>query len=492
MKYKGTYFDMWDAWYMKANGKIHGFHLKSHPGDNWNVGHVVTDDLLHFKTCRDILTPFSEETHPDDCKGKYTGSAYYDEKSGTAYVYYTMRDGNASEKIGLATSTDLVNFKEYEGNPVLTINEDLFIKDSKQSGATDCRDMFVLYDEASRLYFGYFAAMTEIDGRRVGAIGMAKSPDLINWGEQSIVYTPSFGGVIEMPEVFKMGDKWYLTFLTGTGYGAKGAVDDPNLVKFTLYASSDSPLGPFVEEPGNLLIGGPSNSGYSCRTVLLGEKRYLMYIDKSDYGAAISLPKELRVCDGLLRPYYTDILKKIRTGKALAPTSTDLEAVKTSFAWPTFDEGLTDSEGALKVEMNARSYETYICKDFESCSIECEAEIDADCREAGLALETYDCSGNRVGCYTVSLNFDFGELTVYREDDVAHPYSPHAKCLFSFERGEIYHTRVIAMEGQIEVYINNVLVLQGNMQTADKIKPGIFCGNGSATFKSVKFYELEK
>lgn len=48
MKYKGTYFNMADAWYLNNNNTIHVFHLKSHSGENWNVGHLYTDDLLHF------------------------------------------------------------------------------------------------------------------------------------------------------------------------------------------------------------------------------------------------------------------------------------------------------------------------------------------------------------------------------------------------------------------------------------------------------------
>ena len=37
MKYKGTYYEMWDAWFMNVNGTIHGFYLKSLSGEDWNL-----------------------------------------------------------------------------------------------------------------------------------------------------------------------------------------------------------------------------------------------------------------------------------------------------------------------------------------------------------------------------------------------------------------------------------------------------------------------
>ena len=103
MKFKGNGFNMWDVWYVNVEGTVHAFHLKSQPG-KWNVGHLKTKDLLHFEKCEDVLHPLDEEKYPDDCLGKYTGCAYYNEKDKKIYLYYTMRNKNASEKIGLAIS----------------------------------------------------------------------------------------------------------------------------------------------------------------------------------------------------------------------------------------------------------------------------------------------------------------------------------------------------------------------------------------------------
>ncbi len=492
MKYKGNDYNMWDAWYMNVKGRVHGFHLKAQDS-LWNVGHVVTDDLLHFTKCEDILKPLDEKTHPDDCLGKYTGCAYYDEKSGRAYVYYTMRDKNCSEKIGVAISEDLENFIEYKGNPVLEIDKSIFNEKSKPSGATDCRDMLVIKDEKSDLYYGYFAAMANIDGKNKGVIGAAVSDDLISWREQRIVYIPRFNGVIEVPDVFFLDGKWYLTFLTGNRYGAKGNVSDSNVCAYTLYAVSDSPDGPFEEPCDNIFICGTYNSGYSCRSVEFEGKRYVLYIENSEYGAALSLPKEIKVIDGRLCPCYADILSKLRTGKALCNYDAEtFEALSTSFAWQTFGGEIHSDGSCISVISEEYDCQRFLAKDFAVNSIEAEAKITAYCNECGFVLRTLDKNGKEVQTYTFSMNFDFNELSVYSESCNVLALTPFMKRKFAFEKERRYHVRVIAGEGQFEIYIDGVLVLQGNMLTADSIKPGLFSAKGKANFDSLSFYELEK
>ena len=58
--------------------------------------------------------------------------------------------------------------------------------------------------------------------------------------------------------------------------------------------------------------------------------------------------------------------------------------------------------------------------------------------------------------------------------------------------GREYFFRVIAQEGQFEIYIEDELILQGSMLTAEKIMPGLVCGRGNAEIKNFTVYELEK
>jgi hypothetical protein len=48
------------------------------------------------------------------------------------------------------------------------------------------------------------------------------------------------------------------------------------------------------------------------------------------------------------------------------------------------------------------------------------------------------------------------------------------------------------MEGQIEVYINDVLFIECGMETKKQMSAGLFCYSGKAEFSGLKIYELEE
>ncbi len=485
MKYKGKDFNMWDAWYLNVGEVVHAFHLKSQPGE-WNVGHVYTRDLLHFNKCEDILKPLGDK-NPQDCLGKFTGCAYTDRKTGRHYVYYTMRNKIGSEKIGAAYTDDLVDFELYEKNPVLVPDGDVFYLPGEDR-KTDCRDMLVVYDAASERYYGYFAAMAYSDGVHLkGVIGAAESTDLIHWCNQTIVYQPKFNGAVEVPDVFFMEGKWYMTILTGANYGAKGAAGDNNLVNFTLYASSDSPRGPFVEQDDNIFIGGAFDSGYSCRSVEFKGRRYSLYIDRSEYGAAISLPKEIKVKNGKLRPCYTPILEQLRTGrKTSAENAGMFTEFNSSFAWATDVRDIGFENGVLKINSAELGYQNYYMKEVAYPSVELVYSLTCNCGECGVMLITSDDT-REVEKYYITADILNKELCVYRSG-----YILCSKRKYDFRNGREYFFRVIAQEGQFEIYIEDELILQGSMLTAEKIMPGLVCGRGNAEIKNFTVYELEK
>lgn len=498
MKYKGTYFDMADTWYLNVGESVHGFHLKWNLGDNYNVGHVQTSDMLHFHTLPDILDPLPEEEYPDDCRGKFTGCAI--EKDGTYYVYYTMRDRVCSEKIGLATSTDLIHFHEYEHNPVLTPDPKLFLVRPKGK-KTDCRDMLIVYDEERKKYFGYFAAMALIEGRgELGVIGVAESVDLLRWENQKIVYVPDFQGTIEMPNVFFLEGKWYMTLMTSTRYGAKGAVDDPNLNSFIIWASSNTPDGMFQRGESNVFLGSTRiDNGYALRCLKFRDKLYAMYIDRSEYGASISLPKEVRTINGSIQPFYTPLLEQLRTGSSW--DSITFSPVPTCFAWSTVCAGtLLQSGKSVSVSTHPNSLQAWKANGVCAKSLEAEFVLSGDFAEAGFVL--YCASHPIEDIYqpenelywkdyvwtSYYISFDKVQNLVTLTEGMIDPI---CRRQFSFQENKQYSIRVLAMEGQLEVYIDNILYLQCGLKTQTHIAPGIFAFSGGAVFDNIKVYELE-
>lgn len=55
-----------------------------------------------------------------------------------------------------------------------------------------------------------------------------------------------------------------------------------------------------------------------------------------------------------------------------------------------------------------------------------------------------------------------------------------------------FSIRVLAMEGQLEVYVNDTLFLQYGIRTEAKIEAGVLAMNGQAEFRNLTVYELEK
>ena len=51
--------------------------------------------------------------------------------------------------------------------------------------------------------------------------------------------------------------------------------------------------------------------------------------------------------------------------------------------------------------------------------------------------------------------------------------------------------RTLVMDGVIEVYLNDVLFIQCAVPYHEPIRPGLYCENGTASFKNIEIFELE-
>ena len=133
-----------------------GFVARPQAEQDW-LGHAVSSDLINWEELPLALGPNSPGTL-DDLQ-PWTGCAV--EKEGTFYLYYTMR-GSAEralgQRIGLATSTDLMSWQRYGHNPVIEPDPRWYvghadpiprgIPDSEGDvpGMVDSRDMVIVPD----------------------------------------------------------------------------------------------------------------------------------------------------------------------------------------------------------------------------------------------------------------------------------------------------------------------------------------------------------
>lgn len=499
MKYRGNQTNMWDAWFLNVEGRVHAFHLQLPrkectlpPEECQAVGHIYSDDLIHWTRCQSILPPLFDQDERDYHQ-KFTGCA--DQIDGKYIIYYTMRDKErGSQRLGAAISKDLINFSLYENNPVIVPDDKILIgfKNLKKYdwNIVDCRDLITVKCNEDGLYYGYFAAAADV-GRKypVGVIAVAVSDDLINWRNQSIVYIPRQNGAIEVPDVYEIEGKWYLTTLNGTGYIGRYCGNDEYAVCCTTYAVADNPRGPFVDMEDNIFISGNVESGYTCRSVVKDGKRYLLYVDRSYGGGTLSLPKEIRVNEkGELGAYYADILKSIRINTLISPGNMPEPEYKmlpqTSFAWRTFGGEWTKEDNKYICKTEKYDYQAI---DFnrQAHSIEAEAEFTINGFAGGFYVFTNEAE--RAKGYVFSIEPEKNRLLL----STMHSFEFINARAFNFERNKKYKVKLIMIEGVCEVYVDNKLIMQCGIEMFENTSLGLFCDRGETVVKNLYLYELE-
>ncbi|MBQ7337148.1 MAG: hypothetical protein IJW40_01705 [Clostridia bacterium] len=514
-KYTDPCAVQWDAWFVnretEQGTRTHAFYLQNGPltpsGDpreGWGVGHAVSCDGFHWESCPSVLPPLLDESNPADFHSKFTGCAV--NRDDVCYLFYTMRDRErTSQRIGVAISRDWEHFEPWEGNPVVVNEDTVDIPVATADGApragrligynnlshydwniVDARDFIVVEREdtdGKGCYSGYYAAAADLGGScPVGVIVMLRSHDLLHWTDPRIVYHVDHHGVLEVPDVFYMDGKWVLCCLSGMNYSGRAVTSDPYASNATIVAYADSPDGPFLEiEEDNILIAGPTQSGFTCRSFMHRGERLLVYIDRADGKNALSLPKVLQMDGGRLRAHTCPIPEE-HLGERL---STEVWCDEpNSFAWKTYGGVSTrDADGVLCLQTAP--------KDYHAVSIPLPEEIAAAgsamvCAElcvqgsGGIFLRSRGCP------YVVLLEAKEGRVALYR----LYSFDPLAARKFAVENGKRYAVRCILIDGVIEVYVDDVLLLQCGLPTDRLSHLGFVADRGTLTAENIEIRGL--
>ena len=173
-----------------------------------HFGHFISRDLVHWE--KRPPTPF----------GGATGCVV--EHGGQDYFFYT---GN--QNICLATSTDLEQWTQHPGNPVVSGDNKLYV-------TADFRDAFVFFNQAERQWWMLFGTrQPDRPAQRGGCVGVAKSPDLLRWRLAPPLWAPDIGPHTDCPQVIQHSNRWYLIYLQ----------------RHTRYRVADSLSGPWRRPP---------------------------------------------------------------------------------------------------------------------------------------------------------------------------------------------------------------------------------------------------
>lgn len=290
-----------DAWYCTEGGRIHCFFLvcpDSVPRHSaWDIAHASSADLTHWTYHGIVVRRGAADAWDGLCLA--TGSLL--RHGGGFWMAYTGNWFGPRPAVGLAWSSDLMRWEKVAANPITAIDEGFYTAASRgHRPFPHWRDPF-LFEVDGVVHQLVCATAAGGDGP-AGAIGVARSRDLVRWEMLPPLDVEPFAEELECPQVVSAAGRHYLVFSTPAGLllsDDAAAPDEPG----NMYAMvGDTPLGPFrVADSAPILPAEMRDRPYAGRVVGMEGDHYLLGTIWSDAGDRISDPIPLELTPTGLR-----------------------------------------------------------------------------------------------------------------------------------------------------------------------------------------------
>ncbi|MEV0848162.1 family 43 glycosylhydrolase [Streptomyces sp. NPDC049954] len=241
----------------ERDGALHLFYLHEQrevpkPGTSWSL--ISTSDLLHVV---DEGTALPHGGAGEADFNAYTGSVVRDDE-GVQHLFYTGQnpairgaDGKPVQVVMHATSTG--SLTSWTKHPEHTFGA------PEGYESADWRDPFVFFDESRGVWRMLIAARHRAGAeRRRGVIAQCESSDLQSWKPVEPFWDPRRYITHECPEVFRLGDWWYLVY------------SEFSESFTTRYRMARSPDGPWSVPPRDTVDG---RAFYAAKSAEFGSRR---------------------------------------------------------------------------------------------------------------------------------------------------------------------------------------------------------------------------
>lgn len=427
-----------------------------HNGQGYHpIYKYVTDDLIDYED-HGIVLPFGYMSDPDPAIG--TGSVMQDQ-NGLYHLFYTGHNdignnGRGKECVMHAVSTDRENWNK--------LPEDTFFSPDGYS-KDDFRDPEVFWVEEEQCYWLLIAAREQ---ERGGVVAKFTSTDLKNWEFSGPIYAPMAQYMLECPDLFRIGDKWYLTYSWDC---------------VTYYAMSDFINGPF-QAPTDNVLDGNNFIFYAAKTAELDGHYYLCgWLGRS----GLSVDSGIYQWAGSILNHELVQLEDGRLG---------VKAPETFLNYFTEEQPFETEILAGSVEIEDRSITLQPADEFEF------ALADLGMRAPTLLLEC-DVTLDENGCAGFAFGGPADQGTYYclcldDENDVLHyegteifdldRWGPEAYTKFDFSANSIHHVTLVCENEIVVLYVDNMKALSSRIRASiDGAYLAVFSYDCGASFSNI-------
>jgi beta-fructofuranosidase len=282
---KGPY--LWDPWILNDGDVYRLFYLMAPkpvpPLNFWSKGTIygaVSKDLQNWKFTGIVLEP--EPSNTWEAGRILAGSTY--KEDGIYYLFYSASgagDTLKNERIGIATSTDALNWKRYSSNPLFSEKvRSRWYGTQKDTGHFHWRDPYVVKDYRTSKYYMFISAYLKDESLNPyqGCIGLAIA-DTITGPYELLppVASPSVSEIedwpfleMERPQIIYRNGKYYLFFSCWPSYlnpkwieklGAKQVRENQMLDVVLFWFVSDHIGGPYKPAVDIPIVKGSGKTG---------------------------------------------------------------------------------------------------------------------------------------------------------------------------------------------------------------------------------------
>jgi beta-fructofuranosidase len=421
---------------------------------------ISTKDFVNFTEWGEMLPRGTEK---DQDLYVFTGSAIT--ANGQYHIFYTghnphlRQQGKPEQGVMHAVSDDMLHWKK--------IPEHTFFAPADKYEPHDWRDAFVFWNEEKKEYNMLLAArLKQGIPRRRGLTALCASRDLSKWEVRDPFYAPDLYYTHECPDLFKMGDWWYLLFSEFT-----------DLVR-TRYRMSRALSGPWLIPERDDFDG---HAFYAAKTASDGNRRFIF-----GWNPTRKDSKDNGTWDwgGNLVVHEINQEKNGELAVRVPQTVSNAFASSMKYSFVAGVGNFHANDGEVSIEASGTFGAALGGKMPGICKINTTIQFDKNTRECGLMLR---CSDDLDKAYYIRLE------------------PPNNRLVFDmWPRNRAEVTRMVELDRPIElasgtpvslqvfiegnkgvVYMNNTIAMNFRAYDLSEGNWGVFASQGSATFKDI-------